>query len=51
VGFEFKISSGERPQTYALDRAATWTGCDIPRLQNMELETGCKRKFSTTNCI
>jgi hypothetical protein len=26
VGFEHKISAGERPQTYALDRAATGTG-------------------------
>jgi hypothetical protein len=26
VGFETKISAGERPQTYALDRAATGTG-------------------------
>jgi hypothetical protein len=26
VGFEPKISAGERPQTYAVDRAATGTG-------------------------
>ena len=26
VGFESKISAGERPKTYALDRAATGTG-------------------------
>ena len=26
VGFEPKISAGEWPQTYALDRAATGTG-------------------------
>jgi len=26
VGLEPKISAGERPQTYALDRAATGTG-------------------------
>jgi hypothetical protein len=26
VGFEPKISAGERPNTYALDRAATGTG-------------------------
>jgi len=26
VGFETTISAGERPQTYALDRAATGTG-------------------------
>ena len=30
VGFEPTISAGERPQTYALDRAATGTGfCDV----------------------
>ena len=28
VGFEPTISGGERPQTYALDRAATGTGSD-----------------------
>jgi len=27
VGFEPTISAGDRPQTYALDRAATSTGC------------------------
>jgi hypothetical protein len=26
VGFEPKISAGERPKTYALDRMATGTG-------------------------
>ena len=26
VGFELTILAGERPQTYALDRAATGTG-------------------------
>ena len=29
VGFETMISTGERPQTYALDRAATGTGMYI----------------------
>jgi hypothetical protein len=28
VGFEHTISAGERPKTYALDRAATGTGDD-----------------------
>ena len=28
VGFEPTFSAGERPQTYALDRAATGTGID-----------------------
>ena len=29
VGFETTISAGERPQTYALDRAATGTGYSV----------------------
>jgi hypothetical protein len=29
VGFEPTISAGERPQTYALDRATTKTDIDI----------------------
>ena len=29
VGFEPTISAGERPKTYALDRAATGTGYDF----------------------
>ena len=29
VGFEPIISSGERPQTYAIDRATTGTGSEI----------------------
>jgi hypothetical protein len=32
IGFETMISAGERPQTYAIDRAATGTG-NIPYLQ------------------
>jgi len=28
VGFKSTISAGERPQTYALDRAATGTGLE-----------------------
>jgi len=30
VGYEPTVSAGERPQTYALDRAATGTGNKIP---------------------
>jgi hypothetical protein len=30
VGFESTISAGERPKTYALDRAATGTGTNYP---------------------
>ena len=32
VGFELTISVGERPQTYALDRAATGTGIFLIRI-------------------
>ena len=32
VGFEPTISAGERPQTYALDHAATGTGTDYVSL-------------------
>ena len=32
VGFEPTISAGDRPQTYALDRAATGIGLNIPLL-------------------
>ena len=39
VGLEPTISAGERPQTYALDRAATGTG-------NMELVLGVKNSKS-----
>ena len=35
VGFEPTISAGERPQTYALDRAATGTGKIIVLLYNI----------------
>jgi hypothetical protein len=35
VGFEPKISTGERLKTYALDRAATGTG--IGRMYRMKL--------------
>jgi hypothetical protein len=43
VGFESTIAEGERPQTYALDRAATGTGY-------ITIETGillCKIKNIT----
>jgi hypothetical protein len=32
VGFEPTISAGERPQTYALDRAASGTGRTVSRM-------------------
>ena len=37
VGFEPTISAGERPQTYALDRAATGTGSMDIRIGNVLL--------------
>ena len=37
VGFEPTISAGERPKTYALDRAATGTGNEVAvRKENTE---------------
>jgi hypothetical protein len=36
VGVEPKISAGERPQTYALDRAATGTGIVFMLLINFK---------------
>ena len=36
VGFEPTISAGERPKTYALDRAATGTGIEIIIQTNFE---------------
>ena len=35
VGFEPTVSAGERPQTYALDRAATGTGTLHPYLADI----------------
>ena len=43
MGFELKISAGERPQTYALDRAPTGTGGRIVYQQiltDVKLKTG-----------
>ena len=39
VGFEPTIPAGERPQTYALDRAATGTGGET-RYYYMKQESG-----------
>ena len=37
VGFEPTISAGERPQTYALDRAATGTGMNSTYIYTIHL--------------
>ena len=37
--FEPTISAGERPQTYALDRAATGTGGHITYSEQIEKKT------------
>jgi len=46
VGFEPTISAGERPQAYALDRAATGTGkkkyLSILILISVQLDAACK---------
>jgi len=38
VGFEPTISAGERPQTYALDRAATGIGRNTIRFTKYRLQ-------------
>ena len=40
VGFEPAVSAGERPQTHALDRAATGTGKIVPYIQGVPNMTG-----------
>ena len=42
VGFEPTISAGERPQTYALDRAATGTGCFLCWLSQILIFCWCQ---------
>ena len=37
VGFEPTISAGERPKTYALDRAATGTGTTVLCITQLSL--------------
>ena len=44
VGFEPTISAGERPQTYALDRAATGTGPGS-RMGRLKPSVQCQRYF------
>jgi hypothetical protein len=39
AGFEHTIPAGERPQTDALDRAATGTGCDNVRVYIIAFES------------
>jgi hypothetical protein len=44
VGFKPTISAGERPQTYALDRAVTATGSGTPNRLNYSVIShyGCE---------
>ena len=44
MGFELTISAGERPQTYALERAANGTG-DYMQIVNEILETRAGSNF------
>ena len=48
VGFERTISAGERPKTYALDRAATGTGC--LQYSNIKLNTSICLSFMYIVC-
>ena len=42
AGFEPTILAGERPQTHALDRAATWTGVNIDIIMLILIQTMSK---------
>jgi hypothetical protein len=45
VGFETTITAGERPQTYALDRAATGTGMGFVVVPNKLILIVIKQRF------
>ena len=50
VGFEPTISAGERPQTYALDRADTGTGNSVSRpvlivIEQLALQVDGRRHY------
>jgi len=49
VGFETTISAGDRPQTYALDRAATETGPRTPHTLQLYLEVNIRLKTEVNN--
>ena len=49
VGFETKISAGNRPQTYALDGAATETGLHTPYTLQLYLEVNIGLKTEVNN--
>ena len=51
VGFEPTISAGERPKTYALDRAATGTGIVFISLINQMLLEACFTKLSVSHPV
>ena len=51
VGFEPTISAGERPKTYALDRAATGTGGGILVLFIYVIRLASNEIFSRSNKI
>jgi len=50
VGFEPTISSGDWPQTYALDRAATRTGM-ANGLQSQNLTSSLSSSYCMNVCI
>ena len=55
VGFEPTISAGERPQTYALDRANAGTGTNKTvksvKLQEDENERKCTKSMRNKNYV
>ena len=50
VGFEPTISAGERPQTYALDRAATGTG-KLRFVNVLKYESSCHRRINILEAL
>ena len=48
AGFEPTVPAGDRPQTYALDRAATDTGCVIIYIDRVVVTTNVGYNHITT---
>ena len=51
VGFEPTISSGERPQTHALDRTAPGTGSVNACRRRILIKLKCKANFTLEKSI
>jgi len=51
VGFETTISAGERPQTYALDRAATGVGTCVYDVIRQKPLVSCSVSFGMDTAV